>query len=355
LEDPLNAALLRPWRAIVAALILLALAVPQAALAQSGPKPKDMLAPLSTFGDGYKVRSQTDTATKADVKYYNADKKIEVNPGIEIMPKDQVDQGVALMTVLVAAFGGKVEPAPDYGARGFKITFSDPATPNQVQVGYVWTVGDTVLAGVFASATNAADAEAVAAKGAQAQKPLVAAAASSPAPAAPAKPTATPPPAGPTNADAKALAIGLGTLGKGWVLDSVKPVSGPGGEYDVLFAAGPGSAEAKDGVVSAEIDVFIPNDPAIITNAMTALIAAAQKAGWAASLDKDSYGDRIGAQATLVNASGSGQMYAFAVGNTIAAITVVAGPGNLEGAQDLANTLSCAQATALGMDPCEEE
>src|SRR5438477_372316 len=82
------------------------------------------------------------------------------------------------------------------GARGIKITFADPQTPNQVQVGYIWAVGDTTLAGVMASASNAADADAVATKGAQAQKPLVVAAPAGATPAAPAKPTATPVPAG---------------------------------------------------------------------------------------------------------------------------------------------------------------
>ena len=328
-------------RAAVALTIVVGALLPAAAQAQSGPAPNDLLLQASALGDGFKTTSSSATATKAEAKYQNG--KTVVEASIEVSPsKEELDKMYALVTVFVAAFGATVEPAPDFGPRGLKITMTDPAQPNLAMTGYIWPSSDTVAVSVGVTGPSLPDAEALALKGATAQKALLSGASLPPAPAAPPKPTATPVPAGPTQADAKLLAIGLGTLGKGWQLAEVVPGTGPGGEYDAIYKP----TDPSSNLISAEIDVFIPNDPAIVDAGMQQILASVRSKGWAAS-PTDYYGDRMGIQATLGTATQSGQMYVFVVGNTIAAVTVLAKPEGADEAAELAEELADDQEEAL--------
>jgi hypothetical protein len=309
------------------------LVLPSAAFAQT-----PQLVPASTFGEGWKEMTKTGQAGKASVKYVKTGGQ-EVEISIENLPSDkEVDNTLGLVAGMVAAFGGKVEPAADYGAKGVKVTMSDPTNPKTSVVGFIWADG-TVVTSIGATAGSAADADAIATKGAVAQKAL-----GSPAPApAPAKPAAAAPATAPTQDDAKAVSIGLSAFPAGWTLDQVKPGTAPGGEYDAIYK--PSDPSSK--IAFAEVDVVIPNDPAMIDQMLQGLVVALRQQPGVAASPTDYYGDRIGAQATIGTDQASAQVYAFAVGNKLALVAVFAKPDGLDEAYDLADTLATAQETAL--------
>lgn len=331
------------------------------AFAQSAPTAADpklaaMLPPASTFGDGWQEVDKKVDATKAGVGFVPAGATAPKGGGppstamafvsLENYPSSaKLDEDYKALAGMVVAFDGKSEPAPQYGDRALKVTvpFKDDKNPanNAFASGYLWTVGPTTIVVVGAFSKDAAEAEKLAARGAEAEKGLTGGAAA-PAPAPPKKPVPTPVPAGHTQDEAKSSSIGLDAFPKGWALDSVKPSSAPGGEYDAVYK--PTDPSSK--IISAEVDVFIPNDTSQMDKMLTTVLSGARQAGWSAA-PSDYYGDRAGVSAMMGTADQAGYLYVFAVDDTLVAVTVLAKPEGADDAADLADQLATAQEAFL--------
>jgi hypothetical protein len=344
--------------ALTLAVWLAASAVP--AFGQSaGPKLETLIAPASTFGDGWKEMERKIDPTKAEIGYGPAGSTAPKGgppapPMAMVMIQnypstDKLDADYGLIAVMVAAFSeqAKVEPATQVGDRGIKVVMPpDPKAPGPPAylVGYIWTFGSTTLVVTAGAATTQADADALATKGADAEKTLLGGATPPPS-APPKKPVPTPAAAtGHTQDEAKSWSIGVDAFPKGWQLDKVNPSSGsiPGGEYDAVYV--PTDPTSK--IIMAEVDVLIPNDTGSMDKVLTQALTGARGAGWAAN-PSNYYGDRMGFSGVLGTADKAGYIYVYAVDDTLVAVIVVAKPDGADDAADLADQLATAQEAAL--------